>query len=82
MLRPHFKKEKPKAFGGRWGKRGRRSKWEGNEDGAEMVCRKWGVPGGRTCFPGDSRGRGSWSVPSQREGRGGEGRAAFSLRAW
>lgn len=35
ILRPHFKKEKPKAFGGRWG---RISKSEGNEE-----RRRWGV---------------------------------------
>lgn len=33
-----------------------------------------GVPGGRTCFPGELRGgRGSWRVPSQMEGIGREG---------
>lgn len=73
ILRPHFTKEKPKAWGGQ--------RWEGEgKRGTERM--ELGMEAGRcrTCSPVGSAGRGGWCVPGRGEW---EGRATFSLPgAW
>lgn len=60
ILRPHLKKEKPKAFGGRWG---RISKSEGKEE-----RRRQGVETAFLGGVGGSVGRGGRHIPSKGEG--------------